>query len=231
MAGNTEWEDICGQADVCALSGAAAFFAGIPDSAIIINGPLWCYFYAKRYLTRSNPFSNIGDRIICTQVDVNSVVYGTEEYLLEALVSLKNEHLRPSQVFIINSCAIGLIGDDIAGVSSQADLGCPVIYLEGGGLHGGFSSGYKAAAKAYFSANTLEKHANVYPDTVNLLGVASGYYNEENDLLELKRILAIAGYKVLACPGMGSSLQEIEAMTRAELNIVVHEELGLELAR
>ena len=47
----------------------------------------------------------------------------------------------------------------------------------------------------------------------------------------LKNILNLAGYKVFACPGAGSTVKEIQAMTNAELNIVLHEELGLDLAR
>ncbi|MDR1702516.1 MAG: nitrogenase component 1 [Sporomusaceae bacterium] len=229
MAGKTEWEDICGQADICALSGAAAFFAGVPGAVIVLNGPLWCYFYAKRYLERANPASQVNTRFICAQLDADSVVYGTEEYLLETLVSLKEEH--PAQVFIINSCAIGLIGDDIAGIAAEANLNCPVIHLDGGGLKGGFSAGYRAAAAAYFKAQVLKKKAPVKPDTVNLLGLTFGYYNAENDYQELKRLLNLAGYKVLAAPGMGASPEEIAALTGAALNIVVHEELGLDLAR
>jgi len=43
--------------------------------------------------------------------------------------------------------------------------------------------------------------------------------------------LALAGYQVLACPGAGSSTEEIAAMTKAELNIVIHEELGGSIAQ
>lgn len=47
---NGKWENICSRADTCALTGAAAFFAGIPKSEVLVNGPLWCYFYALRHL-------------------------------------------------------------------------------------------------------------------------------------------------------------------------------------
>ena len=44
------FSELCGMQDECALAGAAAFFAGIPDAAVVINGPLWCYYYAMRHI-------------------------------------------------------------------------------------------------------------------------------------------------------------------------------------
>lgn len=226
MAGK-EWDNVCMQVDTCALTGAAAFFAGIPDAAIVVNGPLWCYFYARRYLEK--PCPNIGRCFYSTQPDNNAVVYGTEEYLLEVLHFIKRS-LKPSVLLIENSCAISLIGDDIAGIVSQADLPCPVVCIDSGGLKGGFWEGYRAAVKAYFEVVPLKKRGLIQPHTVNLLGLTVGYYNAENDLRELKRMLALAGYEVLACPGAGSNTAEMTMMTQAEINIVIHEELGHELA-
>ena len=40
------WKTSCHHMSVCALTGASAFFASIPGSFMLINGPLWCYFYA-----------------------------------------------------------------------------------------------------------------------------------------------------------------------------------------
>ncbi len=223
-----EWGNVCSQVNTCALTGATAFFAGIPDAVIIANGPLWCYFYALRQLEK--PCSSITNRFYCSQPDNTAVVYGTEECLLEVLEGI-TKSTNPSVLLIENSCAISLIGDDIGGIASQVDTQCPVVCMDSGGLIGGFWEGYRAAAKAYFAAIPLTPREKVEPRTVNLLGCSIGYYNAENDLCELKRMLTLAGYQVLACPGAGSTVEEIANMTRAELNIVIHEELGQELAQ
>lgn len=228
MAGKEQWGDVCTQVNTCALTGAAAFFAGIPDAAIVANGPLWCYFYALRYLEK--PCSGVAKRFFGTQPDNNAVVYGTEECLLEVLQSIRQSS-RPSVLLIENSCSVSLIGDDIAGIAAQADMPCPVVCIDSGGLTGGFWEGYRSAAKAYFEVMPLQKRGIVEPNTVNLLGCTPAYYNAENDLQELKRMLGLAGYKILACPGAGSSTGEIAAMTQAELNVVIHAELGLNLAQ
>ena len=38
----------CHHMSTCALTGASAFFDAIPGSFMLINGPLWCYFYAMK---------------------------------------------------------------------------------------------------------------------------------------------------------------------------------------
>ena len=50
MGKQEKWGDVCQRVMTCALTGAAAFCAGIPGAQIIANGPLWCYFYALRHL-------------------------------------------------------------------------------------------------------------------------------------------------------------------------------------
>ena len=46
----SEWENSCHRIGTCALTGSAALFASIPGSYVIVNGPLWCYFYAMKYI-------------------------------------------------------------------------------------------------------------------------------------------------------------------------------------
>ncbi|SDE10265.1 nitrogenase component 1 [Sporomusa acidovorans] len=224
---NEEWNDARFLAEACALTGSAAFFAGIPDAVLIANGPMWCYYYALRYLQKQCP--EINARFYCTQADNHAVIYGTEECLLETLQIIRRQ-TRPAVVLIENSCSVSLIGDDIAGIARQADLPCPVVCMDSGGMEGGFAAGYRNAAKAYFDQIALTRPQNVQANAVNLLGGTVGYYRGASDVRELERMLKRAGYQVLACPGAGSSTGEITAMAQAALNIVVHDELGLDLA-
>ena len=67
----SEWENSCHRIGTCALTGSAALFASIPGSYVIVNGPLWCYFYAMKYIDDSMP--GAAERFYCTQPDQNSV--------------------------------------------------------------------------------------------------------------------------------------------------------------
>jgi nitrogenase molybdenum-iron protein alpha/beta subunit len=225
---NSQSHILCTHGNACALTGAATFFAGIPDAVMVANSPLWCYFYAQRHIEKQCP--SAGSRFFCSQADEDAVVYGTEECLLTILQSIK-QTCKPSVLLIENSCAVSLIGDDIAGIAKQAQMDCPVICIDSSGLIGGFWEGYQMAAKAYFEIMPLQPRSMVEPHTVNLLGCSVGYYNEVHDIQELQRMLTLAGYRVLACPGAGSTTKEIANMTQAQLNIVVHEELGREMAQ
>lgn len=228
MAGEAQWEDVCAAPGACALAGATAFFAGIPGSAVVVNGPLWCSFYARRYTGR--PCFDLEQRFYCTQPDNACVVYGTEACLRETLALVRQKPL-PAVLCIVNSCSIGLIGDDIAGIAAGEDFSCPVVCFDSGGLGGGFWTGYRAAAEAYFDALPLQPRRTVLPHSVNLIGASVSYWNAESDLAEIKRMLREGGFRVLACPGAGSGPEEIAAMSAAECNIVLHPELGLPLAQ
>ena len=119
MSETAEWGNVCSRVDTCALTGAAAFFTGIKGAEVLVNGPLWCYFYALRHLEKSN--SRLGERFHGSQPDNNAVVYGTEECLTDALDYIR-ENRAPSILLIENSCSVSLIGDDIEGIAAKAKL-------------------------------------------------------------------------------------------------------------
>ncbi len=225
---DNKWGNICERVDTCALTGAGAFIAGIPNAEIIVNGPLWCYFYALRYLEHGE--YDMAQRFHGSQPDNNAVVYGSEKYLLDALERLLQSNSRPELLFIESSCSMSLIGDDLNGIAGKADLPFPFVTMDCGGMLGGFAEGFiKAAIKVFdkFLLQDVVREAN----TVNILGQSSFYLNGTSDSLELQRLLSAGGYKVQAMPGAGSSLADIKLLGKAALNIVTNEELGLSLAK
>ena len=228
MYSNNEWGNICHRVDCCALSGAAAFVAGIPDAEILVNGPLWCYFYALRTLEHAK--YDMGERFHDCQPDNNAIVYGTEKFLTEALKRLLDSSRKPSLLLVENSCSLSLIGDDLAGIVSKMELPYPFVTMDCGGLVGGFAEGYTKAALAVLKKFADEK-VEPLENKVNILGLSDFYYNGVADRNEIIRLLAKAGYEINAVPGAGSSLEDLQEIARAKLNIVCNEELGLKLAQ
>ena len=217
--------EMCCEEDACALTGAAAFFAGIPEAAVVINGPMWCYYYAMRHLEANLPL--VSQRMACSQLDNTSIVFGAEDYLRETLEPYAEKP--PALLCVENNCSASLIGDDVGGIVADMGIDCPVVFFDSGGLAGGFAAGYVraslAVAETLFTAKQAAKGSKV-----NLLGLTTGYYNGVNDRRELVRLLELAGYEVGACPGDGSPLEDFLSVPEAALNIVVHEELGRPLA-
>ena len=228
MAKAEQWGNICNCVNTCALTGAAAFFAGIPGAEIINNGPLWCYFYALRYLEHAKP--DIGKLYHGTQPDNNAVIYGTEKFLLEEL-ELRKKAATSSIMLIENSCSVSLIGDDIAGIARKANMPWPVVCFDSGGLLGNFCQGYSLVGVKCLQELKPPKKIPKKNKRINILGMSLGYFNDDNDLTEIKRLLTLAGYEIGACIGDGASVEEIMNLSSAEFNLVMHEELGLEIAK
>ena len=220
------FSELCGMQDACALAGAAAFFAGIPDAAVVINGPLWCYYYAMRHIEMNEPL--ISKRMLCTQLDNEAIVFGSEEYLRDTLAPYAEKP--PSVLCIANNCSASLIGDDVLGIARELGISCPITAPESGGLIGGFAEGWQRASLSLLDEVSFGAEEKI-PFSVNLLGVTGGYYNGLEDAEELKRLLTLAGYHVQACPGAGMAFADFSKLSCASLNIVVHRELGMPLAR
>lgn len=229
MSKKANWTNICNRVDTCALTGAAAFIAGIPHSEVLVNGPLWCYFYALRYLERADYTMSL--RIRGSQPDNNAVVYGAEKCIMQALQSLVSEGQQPSVLLLESSCSMSLIGDDLQGIVRKEKLPFPVVTMDCGGMLGGFAEGYARAAQKAFAALLPQQVAERRPLAVNLIGQTDYYLQGAADTEELKRLLQAAGYEVLAVPGSGSSLEELQRIPQASLNIVTNVELGLAAAQ
>ena len=224
----TTWQDTCSRNDTCGLTGAAAFFCGIPRSEVLVNGPLWCYYYALRHLEHGQ--SGVAQRMAVSQPDNNAIVFGTEKFLLETLDRLQREEHRPDLMLVENSCALSLIGDDLQGIVRKAGLPFPIVTMDSGGLDGGFAEGYAKASVALLRQSRWPK-LPVRRGTVNVLGLTPFYYNGAADADEIVRLLTAAGYEVNAVPGCGSDVAALAKLPQAEYNLFLQPELGLPLAK
>lgn len=222
------WGDICNGVDSCALCGAAAFFAGVPRAEIIANGPLWCYYYAMRRLEHTD--TDIDKRFFVSQPDNNAIVYGTEKFLRSTMKRIFADGHEPSLLFVENSCAVSLIGDDMEGILAEEDLPYPTLAMDCGGITGGFAEGW---SKAFITLLKRTKIKDCVPEemTVNLLGLTDFYWNGAADREEIVRILEKCGCHINLIPGCHNAVEEYENIGKAALNIVFNEELGLKVAK
>ncbi len=227
---DNDFKTSCHHMSTCALTGASAFFDAIPGSFMLINGPLWCYFYAMKYVEDYD--ASALRRFHCTQPEGNALVYGTEKDLLAGLDFVK-ANFTPERIFILNNCSVSLVGDDIAGIAARAELPCPVYAADCGGIAGDFAEGYEIALLrtiAEVKKNAKDKSDLASP-SVNLLGLSPTYFRGEEDIKEIRRILETAGYHINAIPGGGSAWDEIMELPQADLNLVLRDELALKAAK
>lgn len=221
----SEWGLACHHSGTCALTGSSAFFASVPGSCVMINGPMWCYFYAMKYIDEMIPHAS--RRFYCTQPSQNSLVYGTEAELLEAFDYVK-KYMLADRIFLENNCSVSLVGDDLSGIADKANLSCPVYTMDSGGLNGSFAGGYE---KAFLIAVDSMKAQEKVKQSVNILGLSSVYFKGKEDALEIKRLVEKAGIQVISMPGTGDEWETILRSPAAMLNVVVREELALKAAQ
>ena len=227
---DNDFKTSCHHMSTCALTGASAFFDAIPGSFMLINGPLWCYFYAMKYVEDYD--ASALRRFHCTQPEGNALVYGTEKDLLAGLDFVKT-NFTPERVFLLNNCSVSLVGDDIAGIAAKAELPFPVYAADCGGIAGDFAEGYEIALLRVIEE--VKKNARAKSDlaspSVNVLGLSPTYFRGEEDIKEIRRILEMAGYRINAIPGGGSAWSEIMQLPQADLNLVLRDELALKAAK
>ena len=227
---DNDFKTSCHHMSTCALTGASAFFDAIPRSFMLINGPLWCYFYAMKYVEDYD--ASALRRFHCTQPEGNALVYGTEKDLLAGLEFVK-ANFTPERIFILNNCSVSLVGDDIAGIADRAELPCPVYAADCGGIAGDFAEGYEIALLRVIKEvkKNAKAKSNLASPSVNLLGLSPTYFRGEEDIKEIRRILETAGYHINAIPGGGSAWDEIMELPQADLNLVLRDELALKAAK
>lgn len=227
---DNDFKTSCHHMSTCALTGASAFFDAIPGSFMLINGPLWCYFYAMKYVEDYD--ASALRRFHCTQPEGNALVYGTEKDLLAGLDFVK-ANFTPERVFLLNNCSVSLVGDDIAGIAAKAELPFPVYAADCGGIAGDFAEGYEIALLRVIEEvkRNAKAKSNLASPSVNVLGLSPTYFRGEEDIKEIRRILETAGYHINAIPGGGSAWSEIMRLPQADLNLVLRDELALKAAK
>ena len=227
---DNDFKTSCHHMSTCALTGASAFFDAIPGSLMLINGPLWCYFYAMKYVEDYD--ASALRRFHCTQPEGNALVYGTEKDLLAGLDFVK-ANFTPERVFLLNNCSVSLVGDDIAGIAAKAELPFPVYAADCGGIAGDFAEGYEIALLRVIEEvkRNAKAKSNLALPSVNVLGLSPTYFRGEEDIKEIRRILETAGYHINAIPGGGSAWSEIMRLPQADLNLVLRDELALKAAK
>lgn len=211
----------------CAITGAASFFCAIKDAVLLINGSRFCFKQMLHNLEKTFR-QPIRSRLFCTELQEESIIFGTENLLERELKKIK-ETKNPSILFIQNNCAASLIGDDIAGIAQRFSFSCPVIVLDSGGLEGGFYEGWRQAARAFFKSFPVAE-SPVDNRSINIIGVSDSLFNFTNDKKELMSLLETGGIQVVNYVGSAMTLANLQKLRTASLNVVIVPELGKELA-
>jgi light-independent protochlorophyllide reductase B subunit len=201
----------------CQLFGAIKALGTLKRCAILVHGPKGCVYHINYILGMR------GDRpsqVYSTCLDENDVIFGAEERLREAIEELDATGSY-DLIAVLSCCASSIIGEDVMSAAKEARTHSRVIGIAAGGFEGDFRRGQQETLRTLVDELAVDAE-RIVPRSVNLIGVL----RSGPDLRELVSILGRIRVSVTAVLTAGASLQEIQRMGSASLNIVLCESSG-----
>jgi nitrogenase molybdenum-iron protein alpha chain len=144
----------------CSTSNAACMVTLVQDGVVISHGPVGCstclHEFAFTYRVNA-PLRGVKNptqrHIYSTNLTEDETVFGGNEKLAAAIREVYDRD-HPHVIFIITTCASGIIGDDVEGIANDAEdeLGIPVVAIFCEGFRSkvwtsGFDAGYHGIAR------------------------------------------------------------------------------------
>lgn len=133
-------EAIFMQAAECASQRAIIQVSAIRDAAVINHGPIGCagdfagWSVSNRAGLIARGFDPQKACALSTNLKEKDTIYGGAAKLAEAIDEAYNR-FHPRAIFVMTSCASGIMGDDVEGVLNEreSELGIPIVgvYCEG----------------------------------------------------------------------------------------------------
>ena len=171
------------------------------------------------------------NRLFTTHMSEDDVVMGDVTRLEEALVEL-DKNYAPKVIFVVASSVTAVIGTDIKGVCRymQNEVKAKLVAFEQGGFRGDYSVGLAETYKLLVR-NLPQKGVAQEKGVYNIIGASAWRYRMASDIWEVKCLLSEAlGLSCNACLCCDTSVEELQAMGKAQVNIVLGNE-GLAAAQ
>ncbi|WP_440445678.1 nitrogenase component 1 [Phascolarctobacterium succinatutens] len=171
------------------------------------------------------------NRLFTTHMSEDDVVMGDVTRLEEAIIELDKSYA-PKVIFVVASSVTAVIGTDIKGVCRymQNEVKAKLVAFEQGGFRGDYSVGLAETYKLLVR-NLPQKDVAQEAGVYNIIGASAWRYRMASDIWEVKSLLDEAlGLSCNACLCCDTSVEELENMCLAQVNIVLGNE-GLAAAK
>jgi len=222
------------------IFGAALAFEGIIDAVTIMNGPTGCKSYPGWFSEHSYPcrdkesytdipfkyyrrFFFTQPRVPCTYMDGDDYIMGTRGKLDEVFADAIS--LKPGLIGIINSPGASLIGETL---SLKAEEGT-VVRIGSPSPSVTMGAGFQDAMIKVLEALSPKRCEN--RKGVNLVGMTIWELNWEDSIGDLRELLGLCGIPVNAVIGAGCTVSELRDSGSSELNVIIHSDYGVEIAK
>ncbi len=215
----------CGKASIagsvsqraCVFCGSRVVLYPIADALHLIHGPVGCaaYTWDIRGALSSGP--QIHRLSFTTDLKEKEVVFGGEERLYKALISLIDMY-KPKGAFVYATCIVGVIGDDVEAVCRRVtrEKGIDVIPVMSEGFNGTKKDGYKIACNALSTLIGTDTTYKAPEYSLNILGD----FNLAGELWMLAEYYKKMGVNLVAAMTGDGRIDKIRQAHTAQLNVV-----------
>jgi nitrogenase molybdenum-iron protein alpha/beta subunit len=200
----------------CTLTGALSVTTNVCDAVSIVHGPKGCshHNFSLLHATLLDNETVKMPEVVSTGLSETDIVFGSEDALFHAISTVAAKD--PKAVFVLSTCIIDTIGDDVTGVCGKG-YGVPVIVVPTAGFLGGtFQNGVNNALCALAdTAPPCKKEC-----CVNIIGEKNLEYEVGENYSEVLRFLDALGIAVNARFVHTTSFETIALLGKAQLNIL-----------
>jgi nitrogenase molybdenum-iron protein alpha/beta subunit len=204
----------------CTLSGALSVTTEVTDGLTLIHGPAGCSQHNASLLHATLLGHDTPHllRILSSDLDETGVIFGGEGVLAASL----GEAVRrdPSVIFVLSTCVVQTIGDDVDGVCRRG-WGIPVVPVPSSGfLGGGFGDGMRNALVALGGEACGGTGGGDRDGGITIVGEKNLEHDVDENHAEVSRLLAFLGER----PGLrfvrGMDWSDLGVLPRGRLNIL-----------
>ena len=215
----------CGKASVagsvsqraCVFCGSRVVLYPIADALHLIHGPVGCAAYTWDIRGSLSSGPQIHRLSFTTDLKEKEVVFGGEERLYKALISLIDTY-KPKGAFVYATCIVGVIGDDVEAVCRRVtrEKGIDVIPVMSEGFNGTKKDGYKIACGALSKLIGTDTTFEAPEHSINILGD----FNLAGELWMLAEYYKRMGVNLVAAMTGDGRVDDIRKAHKAQLNVV-----------
>lgn len=208
----------------CPLMGAMMAVRGISDAILLVVGTDECTYYTKQTTIHSENFGGLDGRCVSLVLGQHDVTFGCKDTLYEAFDELIQDY-QPKAVFIVTTCVVEIIGDDVDSMSDELSetYGIPVLPVHTEHFK---TENHLPGVQDTITACFEMMEALPQTNTANVIGQRLGNFTDT----ELYHMLTASGVPLGMMLPSGTNVAEIKRASSAKVNIVVNP-IGLPLAR
>lgn len=221
---------------LCKLFGAYRCLSEVKGMIPLIHGPAGCacnnrFFVGLATCAHGFPVDLI---ITCTDLSQADIIFGGESKLREAILEVDRRY-SPEVIGVFNTCAPGIIGDDIDGVAEalQPQVRARILPIHSEG-YGHFShyAGYRDAYDALVKY-LVQPPQSTRPNVINIVGDKNDYRASSgmNDIVALMKTLGKMGVGLHAVIPGGATVRDIATSATVSLNTMKCDSMAIDFCR